>query len=64
MLNNAESNAVAMQKLDSLLAEREMGIMVNFGHLKNRVQCYTHIINICSSHVIASVTSVSKQLSL
>jgi hypothetical protein len=61
MLDNAENNAVAMQELESELAECEMGVMVNFDHLKHRVRCYAHIINICCSHIIALVTSVSKQ---
>jgi hypothetical protein len=49
-----------MQKLESLLTERETAIAVDFDHLKHRVRCYAHIINICSSHVISSMTSVSK----
>jgi hypothetical protein len=49
-----------MQKLESLLTERETAIAVDFDHLKHRVRCYAHIINICSSHVISSITSVSK----
>jgi hypothetical protein len=59
-LDNAESNAVAMQELESLLAERETAIAVGFDHLNHRVRCYAHIINICSSHVIASVTLTHK----
>jgi hypothetical protein len=34
--------------------------MVNFDNLNNHVWCYAHIINICSSHIISLVTSVSK----
>jgi hypothetical protein len=34
--------------------------MVGFDSLNHRVQCYTHIINICSSHVVASMTSTPK----
>src|SRR5260221_11790541 len=60
MLDNAKNNAVAMQELQSLLAKREMAIRLNFDHLKHRVWCYTHIINICSSHIISSMTSVSE----
>ena len=60
MLDNAKNNAVAMQELQSLLAKREMAIRLNFDHLKHRVQCYAHIINICSSHIISSMTSVSE----
>jgi hypothetical protein len=50
-----------MKELQSLLNKRETSVMVNFEHLKNRVRCYAHIINICSSHVISSMTSVSKR---
>ena len=32
--------------------------MVHFDHMANRVRCYAHIVNICCSHIIASVTSV------
>ncbi len=60
MLNNAENNTVAMQELQSLLAKCEMAIRLNFNHLKHHVWYYTHIINICSSHIISSMTSVSK----
>ncbi|SRR5258708_7040004 len=60
MLNNAKNNAVAMQELQSLLAKCETAIGLNFNHLKHCVWCYTHIINICSSHIISSMTSVSK----
>jgi hypothetical protein len=47
-----------MQELEVMLAEREMPNVVDFDHLKHRIRCYAHIINICSSHVISSVTSV------
>src|SRR5229473_286225 len=60
MLNNAENNTVAMQELQSLLAKCEMAIRLNFNHLKHHVWYYTHIINICSSHIISSMTSVSE----
>ncbi len=60
MLNNAENNTVAMQELQSLLAKCETAIRLNFDHLKHCVWCYAHIINICSSHIILSMTSVSK----
>jgi len=49
-----------MQSLQTLLDEREVGTKVNFNHLDNRVRCYAHIINICCSHIIASVTSIPK----
>ena len=61
MLDNAENNAVAMRELQSHLAKRhEISNFVNFDHWDNCIQCYAHIINICSSHIIASVTSTSK----
>jgi hypothetical protein len=50
-----------MRELESLLTERETAVAVGFDNLKHRVRCYAHIINICSSHIISSVTSVSKQ---
>jgi hypothetical protein len=49
-----------MRQLKFLLAGHETAVGVNFDAIKHRVRCYAHIINICSSHVIASVTSVSK----
>ena len=52
-----------MQELQSLLAKRETAIVVGFDSLNHRVRCYTHIINICSSHVIASITSTKSSLS-
>lgn len=50
-----------MRELQSLLAKRETSVKVEFDHLKHRVRCYAHIINICCSHVIASTTSVSER---
>jgi hypothetical protein len=50
-----------MEELESQLAERETAVGFDFDHLKHRVRCYAHIINICSSHIISSVTSVSEQ---
>jgi hypothetical protein len=44
-----------MRKLQSLLSTRHKKL--GFHHLNNRIRCYAHIINICSSHVIASMTS-------
>src|SRR5713226_5838754 len=61
MLDNAENNAVAMQELQSLLAKREMAVRLDFNHLKHHVRCYAHIINICSSHIISSMTFVSER---
>jgi hypothetical protein len=46
-----------MRELGHLLAKREMTI--SFDHLNNRVRCYAHIINICSSHVISDFSSSS-----
>ena len=54
-LDNAENNTTALQELQSLLAERE----VTFNPKYQRVRCFMHIINICSSHIIASMTSKS-----
>ena len=48
-----------MRQLQSLLAERETAIAVGFDSLNHCVQCYAHIINVCSSHVVASITSTS-----
>ena len=50
-----------MWELESLLAKHETAITVDFDNLNHCVRCYTHIINICSSHIISSVTSVSKR---
>lgn len=50
-----------MKELEYLLYEREMSIVANFDQLKNRVRCYAHIINVCSSHIISSVASASKR---
>jgi hypothetical protein len=49
-----------MQQLESLLTGHETAVEVDFDALKHCIRCYAHIINICLSHVIASVTSVSK----
>jgi hypothetical protein len=48
-----------MRELEALLKLHDNDI--EFNHLKNRIRCYLHIINICSSHVIASSTCISKQ---
>ena len=50
-----------MKELEYELDQRETSAMTNFERLNNCVWCYAHIINICSSHVISSMTSVSKQ---
>src|SRR5229473_4075702 len=62
MLNNAKNNAVAMQELQSLLAKCETAVIVDFYHLNHHIWYFAHIINICTSHIISSMTSVSKQL--
>ncbi|KAN0113698.1 hypothetical protein V8E52_007497, partial [Russula decolorans] len=53
-LDNAENNATAMRELEALLKLHDDDI--EFDHLNNRIRCYPHIINICSSHIIASST--------
>src|SRR5712672_1760175 len=50
---------MAMRELKDLLWCRDPDY--RFNHLKNRVRCFPHIINICVSHVIASCTQVSKK---
>jgi len=50
---------MAMQELEALLKRHDNNI--EFDHLNNRIRCYPHIINICSSHIIASSTRISKQ---
>ena len=46
-----------MKELQALLVSRD----VEFDHLKNRIMCYPHIINICTAHIIAASTKVSKK---
>src|SRR5260370_20173849 len=48
-----------MRELEALLKRHNNNI--EFDHLNNRIHCYPHIINICSSHIIASSTRISKQ---
>jgi hypothetical protein len=48
-----------MRELEVLLKRHDNNI--DFDHLNNRIRCYPHIINICSSHIIASSTRISKQ---
>jgi hypothetical protein len=48
-----------MRELEALLKLHDDDI--EFDHLNNRIHCYPHIINICSSHIIASSTRISKQ---
>lgn len=44
-----------MRELETLLASRD----IEFDARNNRVMCYPHIINICASHIISSVTQAS-----
>ena len=46
-----------MKELQILLVKRD----IMFDHLNNRVMCYPHIINICSAHIVAASTQVSKK---
>jgi hypothetical protein len=48
-----------MRELEALLKLHDDDI--EFDHLNNRIHCYPHIINICSSHIIASSTRISKR---
>jgi hypothetical protein len=49
-----------MEELQRRLARHDVASMVDFDQKKNRVRCFAHIINICSSHVVASFTSVPR----
>jgi len=46
-------------ELETLLKQYDNNI--EFDHLNNHIHCYLYIINICSSHIIASSTCISKQ---
>lgn len=50
-----------MRALQSKLQDpkRETATKIRFDASNNRIRCYAHIINICSSHIIASVTSTT-----
>src|ERR1700733_8037046 len=48
-----------MRELEVLLKRHDKKI--EFDHVKNCIRCYPHIINICSSHIIASSTCISKE---
>jgi hypothetical protein len=50
---------MAMRELEAQLKLHDDDI--KFDHLNNRIRCYPHIINICSSHIIASSTRISKR---
>jgi hypothetical protein len=47
-----------MRELEALLKQHDNSI--EFNHLNNRIRCYPHIVNICSSHIIASSTHISR----
>ena len=44
-----------MRELESLLKSREKSI--NFDEKNNRVRCFAHIINICSSHLVNAMSN-------
>ena len=46
-----------MEALQLLLDDRE----IHFDAVKNRVRCFAHIINLCSAHVIASLSPRSSR---
>jgi len=50
-----------MRELQSRLLEHETMATIDFSSSNNRIRCYAHIINICSAHIIASVTSSKKR---
>jgi hypothetical protein len=49
-----------MEALESLLDDRENMTKIGFDPKDHRIRCYAHIINICSSHIVASTTPTSK----
>jgi len=49
-----------MEWIQDILTKRGIADTLSFHHQRNRVRCYAHIINICSSHVISSFTSTPK----
>jgi len=48
-----------MRALQAELQSPKHKTKIRFDALNNRIRCYAHIINICSSHIIASVTSTT-----
>ena len=51
-----------MRELEGLLQLRlgpDAAIAIGFDHLDRRIRCYAHIVNICVTHILDSVTSVS-----
>ncbi|KAH9012216.1 hypothetical protein EDB83DRAFT_2321967 [Lactarius deliciosus] len=57
-LDNASNNVAAMKELENLLATK---CDVAFNHLNNRIMCYPHIINVCTTHIVATSTQVSRK---
>jgi hypothetical protein len=53
-LDNAENNATAMEELEKLLRVKN----IKFDRNDNRIGCFPHIINICVSHIVSSLTKV------
>jgi hypothetical protein len=52
-MDNAENNNVALKHLQGLLQDRG----IEFDHKDQHIPCYPHIINICVSHIVASLTN-------
>jgi hypothetical protein len=48
-----------MAELQRRLEKRDTP--VNFHHTKNRVRCFAHIINICSSHLVSAMSGPSSK---
>ena len=46
-----------MKVLQALLVERD----ILFDHLNNCIMCYPHIINVCTAHIVAASTQVSRK---
>jgi hypothetical protein len=49
-----------MHELQSLLKKRKTASEIDFNPLDHHICCYVHIINICSSHIVVSMTPTSK----
>jgi hypothetical protein len=54
-LDNAEMNATFMRAFEDIMRARE----IPFDHEDNRIMCFPHIINICTTHVIESFTDTA-----
>ena len=54
-LDNAEMNATFMKALEEIMRARD----IPFGHEDNRIMCFPHVINICTTHVIDSFTNTA-----